>query len=468
MPARARAAAAVLLAAVTLRAAAEAPPPDLLLDRLIAESLAVRPEVKQAQATVSAEQERIPQAGALPDPVLTLGIQNDGFNGLQIGKMETSYYQVMVTQGLPWPGKRDKRSDVARLAAKQAETGLSRLRLTTEADVRRAYLELLVARERLSLLDRLEAIWQKSIATVRARYETGEGAQSDLLRAQLELNRLRQRRWSLQAEEATKIQALNRLRARPLDEPIPTTVRPSELPVPPVPGIEEAVADAEARSPELAGARLDAAQAEAQVDLAKVERFPDLGVNLGIMPRGSLEPMWLASVSIGLPIWSGRKQGKAVEETKARSAASAQGAEAVAQVLRLRVAERRAALASLAETIQLYREGLLLQSRATTESTLSQYRVGKVTFASVLEANAGYIGDEEGHLLAVADAQKLAIAAAEVSLERTGVTGGGAMGGTSLPGAGPSGGASMGGSRGGGPAAPAAAPAPTAGASSSM
>ena len=62
-----------------------------------------------------AERERVPQAGALPDPVLSLGIQNDGFDEIMIGKMETSFYQVMLSQGLPWPGKRGLRTDVARL-----------------------------------------------------------------------------------------------------------------------------------------------------------------------------------------------------------------------------------------------------------------------------------------------------------------------------------------------------------------
>jgi outer membrane protein TolC len=450
----------VLLLVAQARAADPAPssPPssDPVLDRLIEESLAARPELQQAQASLDAERERIPQVGALPDPVLTLGIQNDGFGSIQVGKMETSFYQVMLSQGLPWPGKRGLRTDVARLAASQAEASVSRLRLSTEADVRRAYLDLLVSRERLELLDRLEGIWKKSIGTARARYESGEGAQSDVLRAQLELNRIRQRRWTLQAEEATAVQTLNRLRDHPIDEPIPTVARVRDLPVPVVPALDAAVADAEARSPELAAARLGVAQAEAQVDLARRERFPDLSVNFGVMPRGSLEPMWTAGVSIGLPIWSGRKQSRAVAESAARSVASARGAEAIEQVLRLRVADRRAALVALDDTIWLYREGLLVQSQATAESTLAQYRVGKVTFASVLEANAGYINDEEGHLLAMADALRLAIASAEVSLDPVGVSGGGpGMGGTAVPGAGATSGGGMG-SRGSAPAAEAA------------
>ncbi len=170
--------------------------------------------------------------------------------------------------------------------------------------------------------------------------------------------------------------------------------------------------------------------------LARRERYPDLGVSAGVMPRGQLEPMWLAGVSIGLPVWSSRKQGRAVAESQARAEAGTRAQEAVEQILRLRVAERRTAYAALLETIRLFREGLLVQSRATAESTLAQYRVGKVTFASVLEANAGYVNDEESFLGAVADAQRIAIAAAEVSLEPGGGVSAGAAGGSAMPGAG--------------------------------
>jgi outer membrane protein TolC len=371
----------------------------------------------------------------------------------------------MLTQGLPWPGKRGLREEVARLGANEAETGVARLRLGTEAEVRRAYLNLLVVRERLALLDDLERIWQKSIGAARARYESGEGAQSDLLRAQLELNRIQQRRWAMRAEEATAVQTLNRLRGHPLDEPIGSGSAVRELPLPALPDLAAAVADAEARSPDLAGARVAASQANAGVRLARRERYPDLAVQAGIMPRGGLEPMWTAGVSVSLPIWSGRKQSRAVAESEARASASTDGVEATDQVLRLRVTERRAALASLLETIRIYRQGLLVQSRATTESTLAQYQVGKVTFASVLDANAGYLSDQEAHLLASADAQRIAIASAEVALEPVGATGApGGMGGTSIPGAGA---AASGGMSGGASTSAKGPSAPSAGGSSS-
>jgi cobalt-zinc-cadmium efflux system outer membrane protein len=433
-------------AAQTAPAGMEPLPADPVLAQLIERSLAARPELKRALAAAAAEKERVPQAGALPDPVLSLGIQNDGFRRIEVGRMETSFYQVMLSQGLPWPGKRGLREDVARLGADQAEAGVGRLRLGTEADVRRAYLDLLLVRERLGLLQDLERIWQRSIGTARARYESGEGAQSDVLRAQLELNRLQQRRWALEAGESAALQALNRLRGRPLDEPIPSGSKVGELPPPALPDLASATADAESRSPELAAARLAEGQARVQTRLARRERYPDLSVQVGVMPRGGLDPMWTAGVSIGLPIWSGRKQSRAVAESADRAEADAAGAEAVEQILRMRVAERRAALSSLLETLRIYRQGLLVQSQATAESTLAQYRVGRVGFASVLEANAGFLSDQEAYLLAAADAQRIAIASAEVSLDPVGAGAAAAgMGGTSVPGAGAAGAAMSGG-----------------------
>jgi outer membrane protein TolC len=434
---------------------AAAPPSDPVLVRLVEESLAARPELRQAQELARAERERVSQAGSLPDPVVTLGIQNDGFDGLKIGEMDSSYYLLMVSQGIPWPGKLWLRTDLARLAAEQADAGLARALLTTEADVRRAYLDLLLVRDRLALLGELGGIWQKSAGVARARYESGEGAQSDVLRAQLELNRLQQRRWALQSDERVTVQGLNRLRAHPLDEPVPTTAHVVDLPLPPVVDEAKGWDDAAARSPELRQARLATTAAETGVSLARRGLIPDVAVSAGIMPRGALEPMWQAGVSFTVPVWAWRKQGRAIAESSARAAAGQASAAAIEQQLRLRLSERRSALGTLLDTVKLYREGLLVQSQATAESTLSQYRVGRVTFASVLDANAGYVADKEGLLLAIASAVRLGIADAEVSLAPGGgaLASGGGRGG-SIPGAGAAGGGPSG-SKGGAEGAPA-------------
>jgi len=392
-------------------------PADETLSRLIAESLAARPELGQGAAIVRARRERAPQAGALPDPMLQVGIQNDGFTSIEIGNMETSYLSFMASQTFPWPGKRGLRRGVAELDATEAEQLLARMRLSTEADVRRAYLDLLLARDRLLLLGQLEGLWAKAFGVARARYEAGDGAQSDVLRAQLEQNRIRQRRLMLEAEEKSRRAALNRLRARPLDEGIeaPMTIR--ELPaLEPLDGFFSA--DLAAReSPELAALRVAAQRAERSVAVAEKDYYPDLTVGAGLMWRGSLPPMWQVTLGAPLPVYAGSKQSRAVAENRAYADAARHEARALEQLLALRTAERHAVFESLRQSVALYEHGLLVQSQATTESTLAQYEVGKVSFASVLEATAGLIADQEGFLESVASAHRVLIAQAERSLE---------------------------------------------------
>ena len=452
---------AALAFAGTVRAA-EAPEhvlagSDTVLDSIVQEALAKSPEYGRARAAVAADEERIPQAGALPDPMLTLGIQNDGFSSIQIGTMETSYWQVMVTQGFPWPGKRGARSEAARAEAKVTQAQLERIRLSTVAEVERAYVDLLRVRDQLKLQDKLETLWKQAEVTARARYEVGAAAQSDVLRAQLERTRLRQQRVALESTERTRIETLNRLRLHPLHEPIATTKTLADISLPPPRAADQMVEDAEKRSPELAQAKLSVVAAERRVDVAKKDRFPDFLVSAGVMPRGSLEPMWLATVGITLPIFSGSKQSRAVAENMNRLESETQGEESTAQVVRLRAQERQTLLTALLDTARLYAGGLLLQSDATVQSTMAQYQVGKVTFASVLEALGGLLADDGGYLDTLAQVQRVAIAQQEVSLEPVATLTAVASTG-SVPGAGGMGGGQRGSASGGQEQAPAAAP----------
>jgi outer membrane protein, heavy metal efflux system len=410
-------------------------PADATLTRLIKESLSTRPELAQAVALSHANEERVSQAGAMPDPMLQVGIQNDGFTSIEIGRMGTSFVSLMASQTFPWPGKLGLREQVAQLGSSQSLKVVARVRLSTEADVRREYLELVLVRDRLELLSQLEGIWQRSASFAQLRYETGGGPQADVLRARLEQSRLQQRRFALLAQEQSRIQALNRLSGHPLRQPIDTTSTHlkdlTELaPFDRVFSVKAALA----RSPELAAARIGTSRADKALSLAGKSYYPDLTVSAGFMYRGQLPPMWLATIAGPVPIFSGSKQSRAVAENSALLQASHSEVATIEQLLRLRSEDRRAAFSALRQTIDLYEQGLLVQSAATTDSTLAQYRVAKVTFASVLEANAGLVADQEGYLESVAAAQRLLIAESEASLA-TLVPAGGVSASSAMPGA---------------------------------
>jgi outer membrane protein TolC len=411
---------------------------DPVLRSLVKEAMERRPELVQARAEIRAQQERVPQSRVLPDPMLAVGIQNDGFSSIQIGKMETSFVSIMASQTFPWSGKRGARGELAGLGAREAELDLRRVLLSLAADIERAYLDVLLVRDQLGLLTRLESLWAQSEAVTRVRYESGEAAQSDLLRAQLERNRLRQRRWSLLAEERSRVALLNRLRGHAPGDAIATTRTLTDLPDPPqVLDPQQALAEAQAESPELKKALLAGESADRRVDLAKRDRWPDVTVSAAIMPRGgNFVTMWQAGVAVNLPVWAAQKQTRAIAENQARGEAARSGAEALRQLLGQRVSERLAALEALLESNRLYRSGLLVQSEATVKSTLAQYQVGRVTFASVLEALGGYLGDMNGFLESVVAAQRIAVAQREISLDPPEGPAAGGMGAPAMPGAG--------------------------------
>ena len=391
---------------------------DPQLRSLIQEALERNPDLARTKTLVEAEQERVPQAKALPDPSLSLGLQNDGFSGLQIGKMETSYYQVMVTQPLPWPGKRGLRGDVATLGVEASQVASDRSRLSLVADVKRAYFGLLLVRGQLELLDQQRLFWQKASDITKVRYEVGQGSQADLLRAQLEQNRLRQRRFSLQSEERVLLATLNRLRAMEPQTPILTAARLEDLAPQPASTLSWRQR-AEKESPELQAARIGIRQAERSLDLARRDRYPDFAVSAGVMPRGSLDPMWQVGFSITLPVWSRQKQQRAVSEQEIRRRAQGSEADGIRNLLTERVQERAAQLEAALETLSLYREGLLVQSEASFQASLAQYEAGRGSFLSVLDALNGWVADRGGFLQAIAQAQAIQIAQEEFNLSGT-------------------------------------------------
>jgi len=403
-------------------------PTDPVLEALLRDARAQHPDLQKADAAVRMDQERIPQAGVLPDPTLSLGLQNDGFKRLEVGRMETSFYSVAFTQPLPWPGKRGLRKEVAAIGVDLSQATRARIQLSLEADVRRGYTALLLVRGQKLLLEQQTIFLEQAERLARTRYEVGQGSQGDLLRAQLERTRLQVASWSLGAEERTTLAGLNRLRQHDPADPIPTTAALAGLEEPDTLAPEQV----EARSPELAGARASVRQTEKLLDLAKLDRRPDFSVTAGIMPRGGLDPMWQVGVGISLPIYGHSKQQRAVAEHEHHRQGQGAEVESVRTLLRQRTEERNIQIQTLRRIRDLYRDGLLVQSEASFKALLAQYETGRAPFLGALEALNGWVGDQGAYLQTLAQLQAQHIALREAALGPTAPISGGSLGSASI------------------------------------
>ncbi len=173
--------------------------PEPALEALVAEALAQNPDVRALGEALDSARARPEQAQALPDPMVSVLYVNDGWSP-SLGEMPMTTLGFMGSQTLPWPGKRARREELAARDAVPASERLERQRLTVAAGVRRAFWGLVLAEESLGVLREQAEVWKEAEGVARARYAVGQGAQQDVLRAQVEITRFEQLRAEQEAD----------------------------------------------------------------------------------------------------------------------------------------------------------------------------------------------------------------------------------------------------------------------------
>jgi cobalt-zinc-cadmium efflux system outer membrane protein len=390
-------------------------PADPVLDALVAEALQANPELGAVDAAAAAAAARPDQAGAIPDPRLSVLYTNDGW-GISLGERMMTNLAFVWSQTLPWPGKRELRSSVAAREADLAEQQRARARLSVAAAVRRAYYGLLLARETLEVVAKQEETARDVEGVARSRYAVGQGAEQDVLRAQIEVTRIGELRAEQEAAAEVRLAELDRLLARPPGTPVVTPARLALAPE--LRTLEQVQAWAEPASPELQAAGILVERERLASDLASRVGQPDLVVQGGYMNRAGLDPLWQAGVGVTLPVW-GKKKAGVRAEAEAQLRAAEKRRESVRLELRYRNQERLVQLRSTQRVARLYADGVVPQAEMSVEAAVASYQAGQVPFVAVLEALTTLYDDRRAYLRLLARHALLAAALDELSLGET-------------------------------------------------
>ncbi|MGH7447283.1 MAG: TolC family protein, partial [Longimicrobiales bacterium] len=189
------------------------------LDSLIAIAMLVNPAVHAAQQRVHVAQARIGPAGALPDPMLSVGIMN-----LPVREPGFSDFMTMKTVGavqtLPFPGKRTLAERTAELEVRAAEANLESVRRDVVADVRKAWYDLALLDHTLAIMEANQNLLVNFVQVTESRYATGTGGQQDILKAQVETSRLAEHAVAITEQRRAALARLNAVLDRPSDTPV--------------------------------------------------------------------------------------------------------------------------------------------------------------------------------------------------------------------------------------------------------
>ena len=363
--------------------AAQAPGDTLRIADAIALARDGSPMLAAARSAAVAAESRIAPAGTLPDPVLTLGLMNrplDGFGAEEPMTMN----QVQLNQELPWPGTLGAMRRAAESRALAERHAVTEAEVTLLSTLLERYFALAATDRILAILERNRDLLRDYFAVTRSRYEVGEAPQQDVLQAQVAVAGMTEEIVALGQQRLAGAARLNALLGRAATAPVAALELPTlgEAPAP----VDSLMAMARVARPALQAAEARRRAAEAAVEAAGRERYPDLMLGVAWNQRPAHDDMASLMLGVRLPVRPGSRQQPRLREMEAMAAEADAAALDLANGTWADLVEARAAVERARALGGLYATAILPQANAAVEAALSAYRVGEVDYSTLIES----------------------------------------------------------------------------------
>ncbi len=367
-----------VLGAVCLHAPAQS------LEVLTAEALRNNREILAAQKRYEAARQRPSQESALPDPLVSLGYSSSTYPwpGAGLGTNVTSNIGLMVSQEMPFPGKRKLRGDIAAREADAEFQQYLAVRLNVISRLKQAYHMLHHAHEGMDTVMQNQALLRNFIRVAEARYSVGRAAQQDVFRAQTQYAIYEAQHLRLEQEMVSRQAEINSLLNRPPDSSItmPDKMHPPELRL----SLEELYAHARADAPQLRREQKKIERSQAAVNLARRDFYPDYTISGGYFNQGGMSPMYQFRVDVKLPAYAGHKQRPALNEQVDNVHAARRDYEAEEQAITYHIKDDYVTAQTSWRLMDLYEKSVIPEARLALESSVASYETGALDFLSLL------------------------------------------------------------------------------------
>ena len=348
----------------------------LTLDQAIDLALTRNPDVLTAQQEVRAAAARRLQAEARPDPAVAFSTDAIPFN-LKGGGTEIN---LGLEQTFEFPGKRALRTEIGRAGEDLAVLDLERVRLLLATRVKRAYFRIVLARRTEADLGRSVALLDELIENIRIRFEAGQSAYADILRARVEKARLQNRIIEARRDRTAGAIELGLFLGLPAGEIPPLQTSLAYTPLDKT--AEQVLETARRTRPSLKIAALRSTRAEAEVKLAGLNRSPDLTAGL-FVPSKTFHG-WGVAFSLTLPLSSKRWEGQRAEAAAGREI-SLIAVDAISRRIAARISFAYSELKTAEEQVKVFETKLLAEIEDALKISLEYYRYGKMEAYALLD-----------------------------------------------------------------------------------
>jgi len=359
------------------------------------------PQVAAAYADWAASVENITVARSRPDPKLTFELYAaDAVSSLMGGLMTD----------IPGPGKRAARAASASAESRakyfQLESTVQQTAFAVEKSFYPLHFleaKLGVNRQSLALLASLEVL-------ARAQNEVGRATLQDVLRAQIEQEKLKTETANLEDSRRVLLAQYKAALGLRADQAAPPVPAESDFMETKLSG-EELFAAALKQNPRLQEMAAEIRVADASIRVARKEKMPDFTAGGEVDVKAS-PFIWNPQLSMTLPIW---RDKLAAELAAAQAGKRAAEARLSAEQISLAVdfAEQTYLIREADRGLTLLRERLLPRARQSLEVARAAYRSGQVDFLNVIDAERSLLNFQLDEIAAQTQRE---IARAELSL----------------------------------------------------
>ncbi|MBI1976435.1 MAG: TolC family protein [Candidatus Omnitrophica bacterium] len=342
------------------------------------------PELAALRERISASGYRVSQAKAFEAPVIGADIEGIPKRDFSFNKyMDVEY---MVMQELPGPGKRRLRGEIAEKGVALLEKEYAGRELDMILELKQFYYQLYFLERAIEINQENQELLRQMGEIAEAKYSTGQTAQQDVIKAQVELAKLVNGAILLDQGKKIALARINTLLARGMEEPV-WPPKALQLHLPAV-DWDIAVGQMLEKSPELKSSQLAAEQAETEMKLARKEFFPDFQVRSEarhFKGEGGIREVD-TFLGMNLPFWFWTDKRAVLKEKKGEWQASKSSYQSSRNQALFQLQQAWIEMEAKQRIAELFETTLVPQARQVMESARAGYQTNKIDFLNWIDA----------------------------------------------------------------------------------
>jgi outer membrane protein TolC len=283
----------------------------------------------------------------------------------------------------PFPGKLGLKEEMATHEAASLQASTDVVRLVIIQVISELFYDLFFSYKNLDIIQDKSQLFARLEDAASARYASSMAPLQDMVMAQTEKYMLLEKE-TMQRQKIVSLEAmLNNIIGRSDSSPLGVPAEPHLSQ--PTYSPDEAITLASQNSPVITAKQKMVAAADAKVQMAEREYYPDFTITGTVADKGpEFDDMWSITTSFNVPLYYETKQREAVFEAKAKLREAQQEIVKAKLMLTATLKDNYAMAESAEKLMALYKEGLIPKTYQDFDLAMNNYMNGKGEAFSVI------------------------------------------------------------------------------------